>query len=238
MKLSKVGNVMVGEVISVMPATPFKDVAKLLAEHDITGLPVLDDDGRVLGVVSESDLLVRQASAGGADEEQQGPRHGRTAGSAADTRDDKREGLTAGLLMSAPAITVKAEDTVAKAARTMLRRGVERLPVVDAADRLVGIVTRRDLLQVFLRPDSEIRRHVVEDVLTDTLGLAPNVIEVHVVDGVVTLEGQLERHSQIPVVLQLTQRLDGVVSVVDRLSSRVNDSGLTPPEGAEYGWPW
>ncbi|HET6352678.1 CBS domain-containing protein [Streptomyces sp.] len=238
MKLSKVASVMVGDVVSVTPATPFKDVAKLLAEYDITGLPVLDDDGRVLGVVSESDLLVRQASAGGADEEQQGPRHGRTARSAADTRYDKREGLTARLLMSAPAITVHAEDTVAKAARTMLRRGVERLPVVDADDRLVGIVTRRDLLQVFLRPDSEIRRHVVEDVLTDTLGLAPNVIEVHVVDGVVTLEGQLERHSQIPVVLQLTQRLDGVVSVVDRLSSRVNDSGLTPPEGAEYGWPW
>ncbi|WP_326648899.1 MULTISPECIES: CBS domain-containing protein [unclassified Streptomyces] len=238
MKLSKVASLMVGEVISVTPATPFKDVAKLLAEHDITGLPVLDDDGTVLGVVSESDLLVRQASAGGADEEQRGPQHGRTARSAADTRDDKREGLTAGLLMSAPAITVKAEDTVAKAARTMLRRGVERLPVVDAEDRLVGIVTRRDLLQVFLRPDSEIRRHVIEDVLTDVLGLAPNLIDVHVVDGVVTLEGQLERHSQIPVVLQLTQRLDGVVSVVDRLSSRVNDAGLTSPEGAEHGWPW
>ncbi|WP_405810897.1 CBS domain-containing protein [Streptomyces sp. NBC_00210] len=238
MKLSNVASLMVGEVISVTPATPFKDVAKLLAEHDITGLPVLDDDGRVLGVVSESDLLVRQASAGGADEEQQGPRHGRTPRSTADTRDDKREGLTAGLLMSAPAITVRVEDTIAKAARTMLRRGVERLPVVDAEDRLVGIVTRRDLLQVFLRPDSEIRRHVVEDVLTDALGLAPNVIEVHVVDGVVTLEGLLERHSQIPVVLQLTQRLDGVVSVVDHLSSRVNDSGLAPPEGTEYGWPW
>ncbi|MEU4498540.1 CBS domain-containing protein [Streptomyces sp. NPDC023998] len=239
MKLSKVESLMVGEVISVTPATPFKDVAKLLAEHDITGLPVLDDDGRVLGVVSESDLLVRQASAGGADEEPQEPRHGRTTPrSTADTRDDKREGLTAGLLMSAPAITVHAEDTVAKAARTMLRRGVERLPVVDAEDRLVGIVTRRDLLQVFLRPDSEIRRHVIEDVLTGVLGLAPNVIDVHVVDGVVTLEGQLERHSQIPVVLQVTQRLDGVVSVVDRLTSRDNDSGLTPPEGAEYGWPW
>ena len=238
MKLSKVGSVMVGEVISVTPATPFKDVAKLLAEHDITGLPVLDDDGRVLGVISESDLLVRQASAGGADQEQQGRRHGRTVGSIEDRRDDKRDGLTAGLLMSAPAITVHAEDTVAKAARTMLRRGVERLPVVDDRDRLVGIVTRRDLLQVFLRPDPEIRRRVVEDVLTDALGLAPNVIDVHVVDGVVTLEGLLERHSQISVVLQLTQRLDGVVSVVDRLSSRINDSGLTPQEDAEYGWPW
>lgn len=140
--------------------------------------------------------------------------------------------------MSAPAITVHAEDTVAEAARTMLRRGVERLPVVDDRDRLVGIVTRRDLLQVFLRPDPEIRRRVVEDVLTDALGLAPNVIDVHVVDGVVTLEGLLERHSQISVVLQLTQRLDGVVSVVDRLSSRINDSGLTPQEDAEYGWPW
>ena len=239
MKLSKVGSLMVGEVISATPATPFKDVAKLLAEHDITGLPVLDDDGRVLGVISESDLLVRQASAGGGDEERQGPRHGRTVGSTdADRRDDKREGLTADLLMSAPAITVQAEDTVANAARTMLRHSVERLPVVDAEGRLVGIVTRRDLLQVFLRPDPEIRRRVVEDVLMGTLGLAPAVIDVHVVDGVVTLEGVLERRSQIAVVLQLTQRLDGVVSVVDRLTSLINDSGLTPPEGAEYGWPW
>ncbi|WP_351224552.1 CBS domain-containing protein [Streptomyces sp. NPDC002133] len=220
MKHSKVGNLMVGEVVSVVPSTPFKDVAKQLAEHDISGLPVLDEDDRVLGVVSESDLLVRQASAGSAGRGRRPPAHG--AGPVPDS--DKRDALTAAELMTGPAVTVHADDTVAEAARTMLRRSVERLPVVDEEDRLVGIVTRRDLLQVFLRPDPEIRRRVIAEVLVDTLGLAPDAVGVHVVDGVVTLEGLLEKRSEIPVLLRLTEQLDGVVSVTDRLTARVEDS--------------
>ncbi|MGW1892527.1 CBS domain-containing protein [Streptomyces sp. NPDC002004] len=206
MRHTEVGAVMADDVVSVMPSTPFKEVAKLLAVHGISGLPVLGDDDRVIGVISESDLLARQASAGGTTGEWPTPR--------ADP-----EQPTARELMTAPAITVHVDDTVAEAARTMLRRGVERLPVVDEAERLVGIVTRRDLLLSFLRPDPEIRSRVIEDVVVGTLGLPPDAIAVHVVDGVVTLEGSLEDRRDISAVVNLVRRTDGVVSVIDRLTA-------------------
>ncbi|MFD9966815.1 CBS domain-containing protein [Streptomyces sp. NPDC059017] len=219
-KHSKVGGLMTGEVVSVVPSTPFKEVAKRLAEHDISGLPVLDEDDRVVGVVSETDLLVRQALAA---EAVCAPR--RSGSSIGAPGRDEGDAITAGRLMSAPAVTVHADETVAAAARTMLRRCVDRLPVVDDEDRLVGIVTRRDLLLVFLRPDPEIRRRVVEEVLVDTMGLAPDAVDVHVVDGRVTLEGTLETPAQILVLKKLTEQMDGVVSVSDR---------LTPAGGASH----
>ncbi|GGY41717.1 CBS domain-containing protein [Streptomyces tanashiensis] len=207
MKQTKVGGLMTDEVVSAVPSTSFRDVAKLLAAHDIGGVPVLDEDDRVLGVVSESDLLARRA-------------------------------LTADELMTAPAVTVHAEQTVADAARLMVRRGVERLPVVDEEERLVGIVTRRDLLYVFLRPDAEIRRRVSEDVLAGTMDLPGDAVDVHVLDGVVTLGGRLPRQSQVPMVLKLTEQVDGVVAVVDRLSARVDDSRLAPPTRTAHDMPW
>lgn len=214
-KHSKVGGLMTGEVVSVVPSTPFKEVAKRLAEHDISGLPVLDEDDRVVGVVSETDLLVRQALAADA---VCGPR--RSGPGVGTPGRDEGDAITAGRLMSAPAVTVHADETVAAAARTMLRRCVDRLPVVDDEDRLVGIVTRRDLLLVFLRPDPEIRRRVIEEVLVETMGLAPDAVDVHVVDGRVALEGTLETPAQIVIVKKLTEQMDGVVSVSDRLTPR------------------
>ncbi|MFJ5833697.1 CBS domain-containing protein [Streptomyces sp. NPDC093089] len=197
MKHLKVGGLMTGQVVSAAPAASFKDVAKLLVEHDITGVPVVDEDDRVLGVVSESDLLAHRE---------------RTV----------RE------LMTAPAVTVHAEQSVADAARLMVRRGVERLPVIDEEERLVGIVTRRDLLCVFLRPDPEIRRRIREDVLGDVMGLVRDVVDVHVLDGVVTLEGRLRRRSQARMLVGLAERVDGVVAVVDRLSALEDDTRLAP----------
>lgn len=197
MKHLKVGGLMTGQVVSAAPAASFKDVAKLLVEHDITGVPVVDEDDRVLGVVSESDLLAHRE---------------RTA----------RE------LMTAPAVTVHAEQSVADAARLMVRRGVERLPVIDEEERLVGIVTRRDLLCVFLRPDPEIRRRIREDVLGDVMGLVRDVVDVHVLDGVVTLEGRLRRRSQARTLVGLAERVDGVVAVVDRLSALEDDTRPAP----------
>ncbi|MDH2387900.1 CBS domain-containing protein [Streptomyces sp. HNM0663] len=235
MKHRKVGSLMTDEVVSAVTSTPFKDVAKQLAEHDISGLPVLDEQDRVLGVVSESDLLLRQASAEDAGPERRTPWH--AAAAAAWPDDGEQEALTAGRLMSAPAVTVHADDTVAQAARTMVRRGVERLPVVDDEDRLVGIVTRRDLLRVFLRPDPEIRLRVLEEVVTGVLGLPPDSVGIRVVDGTVTLEGEVERQSQIPLLVKLTAQLEGVVSVVDRLTARIDDSLLTPPAGRRTSWP-
>ncbi|MEW5632887.1 CBS domain-containing protein [Streptomyces hydrogenans] len=188
MKHLKVGGLMTDDVVSALPDTSFRDVAKLLAEHDITGLPVVDADDHVVGVVSESDLLARRA-------------------------------LTARGVMSTPAVTVHAEEAAADAARLMVRRGVERLPVVDEEERLVGIVTRRDLLRVFLRPDPEIRRRIREEVLADAMDLPPDAVDVHVLDGVVTLAGRLRQRSQASTLRRLAERVEGVVAVVDRLSA-------------------
>uniref|UniRef100_A0AAU2JY03 CBS domain-containing protein n=1 Tax=Streptomyces sp. NBC_00049 TaxID=2903617 RepID=A0AAU2JY03_9ACTN len=228
MKHIKVGDLMTDEVVSVLTSTPFKDVAKLLAQHDISGLPVLDDDDRVLGVVSESDLIGRAA----ADHPPVGEEADADQGGAAFPSEVT---FTAGEAMSAPAVTVHGDETAAGAARLMARRGVERLPVVDDEDRLVGIVTRRDLLWLFLRPDSEIRHRVVADILVDTMGLGAEAVTVHVVDGIVTLEGRLERQSQIPVLIRLTNQLDGVVAVAPRLTARIDDSRLTAPHRSALG---
>ncbi|MFC8272466.1 CBS domain-containing protein [Streptomyces sp. NPDC057271] len=207
MKHMKVGGLMTDDVVSALPATPFKEVAKLLAEHDISGVPVVDQDDHVVGVVSESDLLARHV-------------------------------LTARELMTSPPVTVHAEETVADAARLMLRRGVERLPVVDEEERLVGIVTRRDLLCVYLRPDSEIRRRVREDVLTDAMDLPGDAVDVHVLDGVVTLGGRVRRRSQAQMLVGLVERVDGVVAVVDRLSFHEDDRRLTSPTRTPQDISW
>lgn len=137
--------------------------------------------------------------------------------------------------MSTPAVTVRAEETAPDAARLMARRGVERLPVVDDEDRLVGIVTRRDLLRLFLRPDAEIRRRIIEDVVVSTMGLGADAVAVHVIDGVVTLEGRLESRSQIAILTRLAEQLDGVVAVIGHVTEHVDDRISAPPRSAAHG---
>ncbi|MFD9354419.1 CBS domain-containing protein [Streptomyces sp. NPDC060031] len=222
MKRIKVADLMTDEVVSVAPGTGFKDVAKLLAQYDISGVPVLDDEDRVVGVVSQTDLLAHTVS---------GPHPSEQSGTAAGPP-------TAGEVMSAPAVTVHAEETVADAARLMTRRGIERLPVVDVEDRLVGIATRRDLLRMFLRPDSEIRRRVSDEVLTEVLGVPAGDVDVHVVDGIVTLDGHTERRSQLPALLSLVEQLDGVVAVASHVTARTDDTTTTHADHARHTMPW
>ncbi|MCZ0983227.1 CBS domain-containing protein [Streptomyces diastatochromogenes] len=207
MKHMKVGDLMTDDVVSATPVTSFREVAKMLAEHDISGVPVMDEDDHVVGVVSESDLLARHE-------------------------------FTARDLMTTPAVTVHAEETVADAARLMVRRGVERLPVVDEEERLVGIVTRRDLLCVYLRPDAEIRRRIREEVLSDAMDLPGDTVDVHVLDGVVTLAGRVRRRSQTLMLVGLAERVDGVVAVVDRLSSLEDDTRLSSPTRTPHDISW
>ncbi|MEU6864445.1 CBS domain-containing protein [Streptomyces sp. NPDC046876] len=214
MKSLKVADLMTDEVVSVAPGTACKDVAELLAEHDISGVPVLDDEDRVAGVVSQTDVPARAA-----------PHPAAPRGDAAPTPP-----TTAGEIMSCPAVTVRAEATAADAARLMTRRGVGRLPVVDEEDRLVGIVTRRDLLRMFLRPDSEIRRRV-QDVLVDFADVPAGDVDIHVVDGIVTLAGTVPHRSRLPAVLGLVERLDGVVAVASRITTRTDDTAATAPVG-------
>ncbi|MFD5411988.1 CBS domain-containing protein [Streptomyces nojiriensis] len=221
MKHIKVGDLMTDEVVAVVSATSFKDVAKLLAQHDISGLPVVDDEDRVVGVVSESDLLIRQGTP-----------------VAPHSEASPLAEVTAGEVMSTPAVTVHAEETAADAARLMTRRNVERLPVVDEEDRLVGIVTRRDLLRLFLRPDAEIRRRVIDEVLRDVFDVRADSVEVHVLDGVVTLSGAVDRQSQVPVLVRLVERLDGVVAVASSVTGRIDDSLLAPPARTTQTMPW
>ncbi|WP_336298831.1 CBS domain-containing protein [Streptomyces cinnabarinus] len=185
---------MTSEVVEARRETSFKNLARLLDRHRISGLPVVDHDDKVVGVVSGTDLL----------------RHSTGAARA----------TTAEELMSTPAVTVHPEQRVADAARVMERHRVDRLPVVDEEDRLIGIATRRDLLRVFLRTDEEIRREVTDDVLTRDLRLPPRTVTVSVRDGMVTLDGQLERRGDIPLALQLAWRVDGVVGVVNKLTPR------------------
>ncbi|MFD5949164.1 CBS domain-containing protein [Streptomyces collinus] len=232
MKHSKVGALMTSDVVRAEYGTPFKEVARLLAEHRISGLPVVDDDEKVLGVISETDLMTRQAAGTtGPPEPRLGfLRLGRTPGSRA--RRTKARARTAGRLMSSPAITVHSDATVAEAARVMARHRVERLPVVDDEERLVGIVTRRDLLQVFLRPDPEIRSSVRNDVLVRALWLTPYSVDVDVHEGVVTLTGQLERSSECAMAVEMCRQTDGVVAVVDHLTHRFDDSRRRPDEPA------
>ncbi|MEU7605385.1 CBS domain-containing protein [Streptomyces sp. NPDC041003] len=141
-------------------------------------------------------------------------------------------------LMSTPAVTVHAEETAADAARLMTRRGIERLPVVDEEDQLVGIVTRRDLLRLFVRPDSEIRRRVTDEVLTEVLGVPTGDIDVHVLDGFVTLNGRVERRSQLAALLSLVERLDGVVAVASHVGARTDDTLATYVGHARDAQPW
>ncbi|MFF4550104.1 CBS domain-containing protein [Streptomyces sp. NPDC001406] len=241
MKATKVGALMVDSVITAQHGTPFKEVVRTLGEHRISGLPVIDEDDKVIGVLSETDLMLHQARRPEPDSTL-GTLTARLRRLSRRVRQTaaKSRALTAGGVMSTPAVTVHADDTVNVAARLMAEHRIERLPVVDDEDRLVGIVTRRDLLQVFLRTDEEIRRDVEREVFVNTLWLAPQLIEAAVSNGVVNLTGRMERRSDIPVALDMTRRVDGVVDVVDHLSYRIDDRHLQPagqaPRGLNDDW--
>ncbi|MFF8939296.1 CBS domain-containing protein [Streptomyces paradoxus] len=206
-----VGEVMTSDVVQACRTTPFKEVVRLLDHHRISGLPVVDDDDKVLGVVSGTDLVRAQANRTG-----RGP----------------ARAVTAQDLMSAPAITVHPEQSVPDAARLMERRGVERLPVVDEEDRLIGITTRRDLLRVFLRTDDDIRRQATDEVLAGGgLGLPRDAVRVSVRDGVVTLDGRVDLRSQVPEAVHSVWRLEGVVGVVNGLTFLDDDCSVPSAPG-------
>jgi CBS domain-containing protein len=217
MTSSLVRDVMTTEVVTVEPSTPFKEIAARLAQHRISAVPVVDAGRRVLGIITEADLLLKQ--------EHPDPK--------ADisliwTRRRRRErakaaAAVAGKLMTAPAATVAPTATVTEAARRMHAAGVKRLPVVDEAGRLVGIVSRADLLKVFTRPDEAIRSQIISEVIVGELMLDPSRFLIEVDDGVVRLQGKVERSSLIPYLVRAVHHVEGVVRVEDQLSFDVDD---------------
>ncbi|MFJ4694034.1 CBS domain-containing protein [Streptomyces sp. NPDC088766] len=205
-----VGDLMTSAVVSVRQDTGFKDVAERLTKHDITAVPVIDEQGHPVGMVSEADLLRKQES-------QADPGGHLTAAHLPPAERAKARALTAQGLMTSPAVTARPQWSVVEAARVMARNHVKRLPVVDDADRMVGIVSRGDLLRVFLRRDLTIYEEITTEVLTRTLGLPPGEVTVQVSDGRVTLSGTVPQESLIPIAVRLSESVDGVVDVTHHL---------------------
>ncbi|MFE7529965.1 CBS domain-containing protein [Kitasatospora sp. NPDC057542] len=217
-----VGELMTHAVVHVRPDTGFKEIARLLAEHDITSVPVLDQEDRPIGLVSEADLLLNEAA-------QEDPA-GLLLAPDLPPRDRARSrAATAEGLMTSPAVCARPEWTVVEAARLMQRDRLKRLPVVDEAGRLVGIVSRSDLLRVFLRQDRAIREELLGDVLDRTLGLPAGTVDVQVHEGRVTLTGTVEHRALVSVVERLCRSVDGVVDVTSRLDYRTDATTVLHP---------
>lgn len=211
-KTTPVSSVMTSPVITVAENASFKQIAATLTANRVSAVPVVDESGRVTGIVSESDLLATVAT-GGEPEAKIGRRY-------TERRQLRRKagGETAKDLMSAPAVTVAAHTPVVDAARLAARAHVRRLPVIDALGRIIGIVTRSDLLQVFLNRDEELRDYLSEVVLARQFVLDPTSVTVDVADGVVTLRGRLESKVVLEPLLTAIRGVTGVVAVHNELS--------------------
>jgi CBS domain-containing protein len=225
---SLVRDVMTTEVVTAEPSTPFKEIASRLAQHRISAVPVLDADRRVLGVVTEADLLLKQ--------EHPDPKVDVPLAWSRRRRLERKKAaaVVAGKLMTTPAVTVPPTATVTEAARRMHTARVKRLPVVDEEGRLVGIVSRADLLKVFTRPDDAIRRELMEDVIVGDFMMNPSRFFIDVDDGVVVLQGRVERRSLIPYLVRTVHGVEGVVRVEDRLTFDVDDHD----PGMAIAYPW
>jgi len=203
--------------VSVQEDTPFKEIVDLLEAHEVNAVPVIDAFERVVGVVSSADLIPKIEFAGDDDRPRMfDSRHTRQARG-------KAHATAAGELMTAPAVTVMGTTSLVAAARIMESAGLKRLPVVDDMGRLIGMVTRRDMLKVFLRTDEDIRREIRQEALQGLVGVEAAKVRVEVDDGVVTLLGQVEHAVVIPSLIRRIERVDGVVDLVSHLSAAVDD---------------
>jgi CBS domain-containing protein len=202
-----VKDVMTNRVVAVRKNAPFKDIATLLTRYRVSAFPVLDDDGKVIGVVSEADLLCKEALIA-AMGERPGPYHDDFARAAA---------VTAAELMTTPPVTITPGEPAAGAARLMYNAGVKRLPVVSENGHLVGIISRADVLSVYNRPDDEIGEEITKNVIRHEFLKGPGCFTVTVKDGIVTLEGP-GTVQQGRAILAEVWRVEGVVSVRDRLT--------------------
>ncbi|QFZ19675.1 CBS domain-containing protein [Saccharothrix syringae] len=219
MREPTVASLMTREVVSAGPTTPFKDIAATLIGREFAAVPVVDDDGHPIGVVSEDDLLPEEEYRGGIEAAPSS-----FAGHEAKRRWHRAHGTTAADVMTAPVVTVGPDEPVSAAAHRLAEAGVRGLFVVDAGGRLVGVLSRRDLLRVLLRPDDELRDEITREVLGRALWLEPAAVEVGVTDGVVTLRGHVERRSEADIAVRLTRAVPGVVDVVDQLTHSWDDT--------------
>lgn len=210
-------DVMTTKVLTVTPGMALKDAALVLVENKVSGLVVVDDHGAVVGVVSEADILARER---GAERPSGGFLQRFFDAGGIDPRLDARLVREA---MSAPAITIGPNTALAEAAGIMLDDGVNRLPVVEDG-KLIGIVTRADLVRAFTRSDEEILREIRDDVIFRTLWIAPESVTVTVEHGEVSLSGEVETRTDAELLPAFVERVPGVVSVRSTLSYRQRET--------------
>jgi CBS-domain-containing membrane protein len=220
-----VQDVMSTEVVTVRFQTSYHDIVALMAARGVSAVPVIDDFNRVLGVVSEADLLLKIEYGS-----EEAPKL--FAWGTRKKEKVKAHGATAAELMSTPPVTILPTASLTSAARLLDREHVKRLPVVNELGRLVGIVSRSDLLSVYLRPDSSVRDDIAKDVLKHVLQLGASEVQVEVAEGIVTLTGNVDRRSTAQIAVHLSRAVPGVIEVIDRLSFTFDDTVVT----AGAGW--
>lgn len=214
-----VREVMTAQVITVTENAPFKELAAVMAGHGISALPVLDRSARVAGLVCEADLLPKE-------EFKDDPAARRLPWWRRWSEHAKASGVTARDVMTFPALMISPDASVVDAARYMDRADAGWLVVTGSGGELAGIISRGDVMSVFLRPDEDIKDEIVREVFTDYLGTNTALVQVRVADGVVTLGGQVENRSMIPVAIRMSRSVDGVVAVNAGLSFAVDDTRL------------
>jgi CBS domain-containing protein len=226
-----VADVMTTSVHIAGAHTPFKLLVRLIEENRVSAIPIVDQQGMPIGIVSEADLLMKERRS---DLERQDLVHTRKRRE----QRTKADGVVASELMTSPPITVPMTATLPETARLMQERNVRRLVVVDSSGRIAGIVSRSDLLQVFLRTDEELRREVKDVLIPAVLLEATSTVHVEVRWNVVTLSGEVDRRSDAAMLARMTGDIDGVVSVIDRLTYRWDDTRVPAgPVGVNRGYP-
>jgi CBS domain-containing protein len=209
-----VGEVMTCQVMAAREEADFKEIVAVMRHGHVSALPVLDSQNRVIGVVSEADLLAKEAAADGQHAVLHWPH--RADQRKADQR--KASAVLARDLMTRPAVTIAPGATVVEAARTMRARRVKRLVVTDETGHLLGIVSRIDVLSVYDRDDDDIRDEIVDDIIIGDCALNPDAFEVLVRCGIVTISGQAESKAVAVQLLEAIRHVQAVVDVRDRLS--------------------
>ena len=206
---STVKDVMTTQVLSVRPAASFKEMVVKMRRSRVSALPVVDGEGRVIGVVSEADMLNKQADLDTG------------SGTLSDLlrfgQRQKADGVTAAELMTTPPVTIGPGVPLAEAARLMRDRRVKRLPVINDAGLLIGVISRADVLRVFARPDADIRREAEEEAIAETFLADSPSVAVTVHDGVVTLAGRTDTGQLAHGLVMAVRQIDGVVAVRDQL---------------------
>jgi CBS domain-containing protein len=212
-------DIMSTRVVTVRGDTPFKEMAAMLGRTRVSAFPVTDEAGKIIGIVSEGDMLIKEADQAG--------HPGLFTGLRRSREHERAAGVTAADVMTRAPVTIGPDESVERAAFLMYDHGIKRLPVVDGAGHLAGIVSRADVLSVFDRPDEEIRRDIIQELLLRSFLVDPQHLGVTVDNGVVTLSGRPESEHLGRQIAEAVQHVDGVVAVHDQLAY----SAQRPPSG-------